>query len=91
MASSPVDSMVLKDVHTLSNAAYIDMQHLDLDITVDMDKKQIAGSALWRIHNKTKARELVLDTYDLTIDSVMVDGKGVTFRLDPRIQFLGSA
>jgi len=91
MNSSAVDSMVLRDVHTLSNAAYIDMQHLDLDIAVDMAKKQIAGSAVWRIHNKTKAMELVLDTYDLTIDSVVVDGKTVVFRLDPRIQFLGSA
>ena len=91
MSSSAVDSMVLRDVHTLSNAAYIEMQHLDLDIAVDMTKKQISGSALWRINNKTKAKELVLDTYDLTIDSVSVDGKNVVFRLDPRIQFLGSA
>ncbi len=91
MNSSPVDSMVLRDVHTLSNAAYIEMRHLDLDIAVDMAKKQIAGTALWQINNKTKAGELVLDTYDLSIDTVTVDGKAVVFRLDPRIQFLGSA
>jgi len=86
-----VDSMVLRDVHTLSNAAYIEMQHLDLDIAVSMDKKQITGSALWRINNKCKVNELVLDTYDLTIDNVLVDGKPVTFKMDSPIKFLGSA
>ena len=86
-----VDSMILKDDHTLSNAAYIDMQHLDLDIAVDMDKKQISGSAQWQINNKCKVKELVLDTYDLTVDTVLVDGKAVTFKLDPKIKFLGCA
>ncbi len=86
-----VDSMVLRDVHTLSNAAYIDMQHLDLDIAVDMDKKQIFGSATWKINNKCKVNELVLDTYDLAIDNVTVDGKPATFKLDAPIKFLGSA
>ncbi len=86
-----VDSMVLRDVHTLSNAAYVDMQHLDLDIAVDMDKKMIAGSATWKINNKCNVNELVLDTYDLTIDNVSVDGKPATFKLDPPIKFLGSA
>ncbi len=80
-----------KDVHTLSNADSVDMQHLDLDIAVDMDKKRINGSALWTINNKDKVSVLKLDTYDLTIDSVQVDGKKVAYSLDKQIQYLGSA
>ena len=86
-----VDSMVEKDVHTLSNADLIEMQHLDLDIEVNMEKKYISGSALWKIHNRNKVNELKLDTYDLTIDSVFVDNKSVTYKLDSQIKFLGSA
>ena len=86
-----VDSMVLKDIHTLSNASIIDMQHLDLDIEVDMDKKCISGFALWTIKNRNKINELKLDTYDLTIDSVFVDNKRVTYKLDSQIKFLGGA
>jgi len=86
-----VDSMVQKDVHTLSNADIIDMQHLDLNIGVDMDKKQITGYALWKINNRNKAHELVLDTYDLTIDSVFVDNKTATYKLDSPVKYLGSA
>lgn len=82
---------MVKDDHSLSNADSIEMKRLDLDIKVDMDRKQIQGSALWKINNKTNAKRLRLDTYDLTIDSVFVDGKKESFSLDSQIKFLGSA
>jgi leukotriene-A4 hydrolase len=85
------DTVIVKDEHTLSNADSVAMEHLNLNITVDMDKKQISGCATWAITNKKAAKELVLDTYDLSIDSVAVDGKTGTFRLDSPIKFLGSA
>ncbi len=80
-----------KDVHTFSNADSVEVQHLDLDIRVDMDKKQISGCALWTLNNKKHAKTLILDTYDLTVDHVLVDGNEVKFILDPQVQFLGSA
>lgn len=85
------DTASAKDVHTLSNADSVSVEHLDLDIKVDFDKKQISGSALWIINNNSRSKELRLDTYDLTIDSVSVDGVGASFSLDSPIQFLGSA
>jgi len=86
-----IDPKTLVDDHTLSNAGKIEMKHLHLDIKVDMEKKQISGSALWTINNLHKQPELILDTYDLTIDSVWVDGKLVRYHLDAPIKFLGSA
>lgn len=80
-----------KDVHTLSNADSIDMRNLDLDIKVDMQARQIAGSASWTVNNRLSAKQLTLDTYDLTIDSVSVDQKPVAYVLDSQIEFLGSA
>ncbi len=82
---------VAKDVHTLSNADQVEMKHLDLDIEVDMQNKQIRGCALWTIQNKSKVKTLTLDTYDLTIDKVFVDGNEVKFVLDSLIRFFGSA
>src|SRR5262245_41828426 len=72
------DTMTTKDLHTQSNADSITLQHVALDINVDFDKKQISGSATWSIDNNHKQKELRLDTYDLTIDSVLVDGKKTT-------------
>src|SRR6185312_12640277 len=89
--TTTIDSMIVKDVHTLSNADSIEMQHLDLNIKVDMDKKQISGCAAWTINNYRNAKTLVLDTYDLTIDSVTVDGKRAPHTLDSQVKFLGSA
>jgi leukotriene A-4 hydrolase/aminopeptidase len=80
-----------KDVHTLSNADSVEMKHLDLDVKVDMAGKQISGSATWTINNTTKAKELRLDTYDLAIDSIFVNGEKVPYKLDSQIKFLGSA
>jgi len=85
------ETKVVKDAHTLSNADSVEVQHLDLNIAVDMDKRQIGGSATWTINNEKAARQLILDTYDLTIDSVSVDGKSTTFSLDKKIDHLGSA
>jgi leukotriene-A4 hydrolase len=79
------------DEHTLSNADSVQVKHLHLDIEVNMDKRQISGSALWTINNNHKQKELVLDTYDLTIDSVKVDGTMVEHRLDGPITYLGNA
>ncbi len=85
------DSAKSKDVHTLSNADSVQMQHVNLNIKVDMEQKQISGLATWTIDNTMKVKVLKMDTYDLTIDSVHVDDKPVSFSLDARIQFLGSA
>jgi leukotriene-A4 hydrolase len=85
------ETKMVKDDHSLSNADSVEMQHLDLDIKVDMARKQIRGSATWTIDNKTKAKELRLDTYDLNVDSVFVDDQMEAFTLDSQIKFLGSA
>jgi leukotriene-A4 hydrolase len=80
-----------KDTHTLSNADSIEIQHLDLNVKVDFWNKQINGSALWTINNKNKIKDLKLDTYNLIIDSVLVDGSKTAYTLDSPIKFLGSA
>ena len=80
-----------KDYHTLSNGDSVIPDHLDLDIRVDMAKKQISGSALWTINNLYHLKELVLDTYDLAIDSVIVDGKKVPFTMGKPVKYLGTA
>jgi len=89
--SSDTSFLVAKDIHTQSNADSVLLKHLDLDIKVDLDKRIISGSATWTIENTNKVNELVLDTYDLGIDSVLSDGQKVLYRLDSPKQYLGAA
>lgn len=90
-ADAPQRAATTKDLHTQSNADSVAITHLDLDIAVDMDKKQISGSALWQISNTHKVKEVRLDTHELTIDSVLVDGTKVQHSLSAAVPHLGSA
>jgi aminopeptidase N len=58
------------DVHSFSRPQEAVMTHLDLDIVVDFEKKQIAGKAVLRIENKKGVDKLYLDSRDLTIERV---------------------
>jgi len=86
-----IDTTTSKDVHTQSNADKITLKHLDLDIKVDFNAKQISGVAKWSIDNKDSLIELKLDTYDLSVDSIFADGKKVKFLLDSQVKYLGAA
>jgi len=81
----------VRDSHMQSNADSISTEHLDLDIRVDFDRKQISGSATWQITNRYGLGELRLDTHGLTVDSVFADGKKENFVLSPSDPVLGSA
>ncbi len=78
-----------KDIHTQSNADVVNIKHLDLDISVSFQQKQISGYATWTIANDKKEKSLKLDTYDLTIDSVWVDGEIAEYKLGEFVEHLG--
>jgi leukotriene-A4 hydrolase len=80
-----------KDIHSFANSADVVVTHLDLDLAVDFDKKQINGKAGLNINNKTKAKQLILDTRDLNIQRVTLDKdeKETKFSLGEPVKYLG--
>lgn len=86
-----VQDSTAKDLHTQSNADVVKIKHLHLDIAVNFDTKKIAGSATWDIENPEKQQQLVLDAYQLTVDSIMVDGKTTSYVWGPSLPHIGSA
>jgi aminopeptidase N len=89
-------ALAAPDPHSYANADQVSVRALALDLDVDFAKRQLAGSAELTLdwHDQA-ARELVLDTRDLTIDKVeALDGgavRTVKHRLDVRDPILGSA
>jgi aminopeptidase N len=83
-------SVVVRDRHTQSNADSVNVKHLDLDIKVDFAQKQISGNATWAIANPNGEDTLKLDTHDLSIDSVQVNGQKVSYGLGTQVEHLGS-
>ena len=67
------------------------VNHMELDLTVDFKKKQLAGRATLFITNKTGANQLVLDSRDLNISKVTIGRKGTStgFRLGNELPYLG--
>ena len=80
----------MRDIHSFARPDEAVVRHLALDLGVDFDRSQLAGSATLHIDTNGDARELVLDTNGLTIDRVTLDsGKETTFQLGEAKPHLG--
>lgn len=85
--------MALPDPHSFSNYNDVKINHLNLSLTVDFDKKVLSGKAALSVTNITGAQQLVLDTKDLTIERVTIgtDEKSAEFKLDTVVAIFGQA
>ena len=85
------------DPHSYANTAAVSVRALALDLDVDFQRRELAGSVdLTLDWHDASARQLVLDTRDLTIERVeALDDKGAAhpahYVLDKRDPILGSA
>jgi leukotriene-A4 hydrolase len=81
-----------KDYHSFANPESIKVTHLNLDLTVDFAKKFLVGTAQLDLQKvDSNSTLLILDTRDLTINSVTAMGKEVKFNLANGDSFLGAA
>jgi leukotriene-A4 hydrolase len=79
----------MRDVHSFARPDEAAVRHLTLNLTVDFERKQLAGSATLQIEHRGAA-ELVLDTNGLTISRVTLDsGKDARFTLGEPVKYLG--
>lgn len=69
------------DMQTFSNYEDVTCQHLDWKATVDFTTKSINGTASWRFSNPKKKTFIQMDTHDLTIESVKINGRESDFSL----------
>lgn len=79
------------DKFSYANPAEIRVTHLALDLDVDFDAKSLIGSATLDFDRVNPiATYLILDTKDLTINSVQVNGEDATYILEDADDVLGS-
>jgi len=81
-------SAYVEDFHSYAQPNEAVISHLDLDINVDFNKKEINGKAHYIIKNNA-ASVIVLDTKFLVIEQVQSDGKDTTFTLGEFDELLG--
>jgi leukotriene-A4 hydrolase len=64
----------VRDPASFSRPDEVAVAHLKLDLSVDFSRKILTGRASLRLHHNTGADRLVLDTRDLDIQRVFLDG-----------------
>ncbi len=81
-----------EDYHSFANPESVKLTHLELDLNIDFDAKVIRGTAQL-LYNKVDpmAKTLVVDTRNLTINSVTAGGNPVDYRLREPKGHLGAA
>ncbi|MFA6542604.1 MAG: M1 family metallopeptidase [Bacteroidota bacterium] len=91
LSAQPKKTTMEKDVHSFANSDEVAVSHLDLDLTVHFESKSLTGNATLTLDRKKKTTRLIVDTRDLTIDKVLLDGSGspVKFTLGEEVKFLG--
>lgn len=92
-AVSPEATMnVAQDYHSFANVAEVMVTHINLDISADFETKQLSGIATLDLQRiASDAEKVVLDTRDLTINSVSAGNLALDFQLAPEDPELGSA
>jgi leukotriene A-4 hydrolase/aminopeptidase len=89
--SSNGHAAVERDVHSFSHPDEVVVKHMDIDLTVDFDKNQLAGKVSHQIENKTGAKKLYLDARDLKVTKVTLgeNHTPTTFHLGDPVKYLG--
>ncbi|HMN33175.1 MAG: M1 family metallopeptidase [Chitinophagaceae bacterium] len=75
--------------HSFANLDDVKTTHLEWDAQIDFDKKQIQGMASWHFKNLNNAPFLILDIFDLKIESVRVQDKNVNYSLTKNNEHYG--
>ncbi|HKS21521.1 MAG TPA: M1 family aminopeptidase [Thermoanaerobaculia bacterium] len=75
----PEGRQPIADVFSAANPHAVTSTHLSLDLTVDFDQQVLRGSVTHTLLNRSGARQLILDTNGLDVDSVTADGAATTW------------
>jgi leukotriene-A4 hydrolase len=81
----------IHDTQTFSRPEEVAVDHLNLELSVDFTSHRLTGRATYRLVHHAPAPHVVLDTRDLDIRRVTVDGAEAHFRLSDEVRYLGRA
>ncbi|UAA40677.1 M1 family metallopeptidase [Paraneptunicella aestuarii] len=81
-----------KDYHSYGNPEQVKVTHINLDLNVDFDAKVMSGTAELQYEKvASDADKLIVDTRDLTINSITANGEAVPFTLRETESHMGAA
>lgn len=79
------------DAHSAARINEISVKHLDLDLNVDFEAKQISGTANWTLLRNSAADTVYFDVRNLNIKSVADEqGNALPFKIEEEKPFIGA-
>ncbi|KAF5356193.1 hypothetical protein D9756_004300 [Leucocoprinus leucothites] len=82
----------MSDPTSQSNYDNVVSEHVEFEWSLDFGRRIIKGSATHHLTVKAEnVNEVIFDTNDLTIESILTDGKQTSFDLKPKHEVMGSA
>lgn len=78
------------DPHTYADPGQAVVTHLDLDLNVDFERRELEGTASWDIRRSMRSTEIVFDTRDMDIQGVRAEGKPLKFSVGEAHPFMGA-
>lgn len=88
VAEAPMVQLV-QDIHSFARPNEARVTDVAVDLAADFERKVLSGTATLSIQTAPGAGELVLDTRDLTIRDVTIDGQSTNWRLGEAREFMG--
>ena len=79
------------DIHSYARPAEAVIKHLSLDLNAVFGIKKLSGTATYDIEVKKGVDSIYLDTRNLDVHQVMVDGAKVEFSLGENVDLFGQA
>lgn len=92
-AEKPTETTIISappDPNSFSRPDIAAVSHLDLVLNVDFNTEQLSGTATWTLA-PNHGEELVLDTYDLILEAITVDGAVTAYTLGEKDEIMGQA
>ncbi|WP_034257035.1 M1 family metallopeptidase [Adhaeribacter aquaticus] len=78
------------DTHSFAKPTEAVVKHLELDLDVNLTNKSISGTATYTVTASQNAAEIIFDTKDLVIESVLLEnGQAADFTLGEEKLYLG--
>ena len=88
IAEAPMVQLV-QDIHSFARPNEARVTDVAVDLDADFERRILSGTATLSIQTAPGAGELVLDTRDLTIRDVTIDGQSTGWRLGVAREFMG--
>ncbi len=85
-----VKEALVIDEHTLSNYKDVVVSHCHLSLDVDFENEVLKGSVVHSLKNVSGVEQVIFDTKNLNIKSVLVDGAAAIFELGDYDELLGA-